>query len=58
MKSRKCFLKYSPLPAPVTVSDFILGAKVLIHSRMMHLVEYGDAFTRNKLGSQSDTEGK
>lgn len=55
IKTRKCFLKKSPLPKNLKVSMFVLGAKVLIHSRLMALVDYADPFTRSQLSSQRET---
>jgi len=49
LKSKKLFLRRSPLPAGVAVSEFVIGGKVLLYARLMHIVDFADAFTRRKL---------
>jgi nucleoside-diphosphate kinase len=52
LKSKKMFLKKSVCPPEVSSTDFILGGKVLLYSRMLEIVDYGDLKTRDKLGFQ------
>ena len=54
-KTGKCFLRKSPMPGSHTPSDFYVGAKVSIHSRIMTIVDYADPYTRRKLGKSIDT---
>lgn len=49
LKSKKGFLKRTPLPQGVAVSEFVLGGKVLLYARLMHIVDYADSYTRRKL---------
>ena len=51
--SKKLFLKKSPCPPEVTERDFFIGGKLLLYSRELTIVDYGDAKTRNKLSKQT-----
>jgi nucleoside-diphosphate kinase len=51
LKSKKLFLKRSPVPEHVKRSDFFVGGNVLLYSRMLDIVEYGDGYTRKKLAT-------
>jgi nucleoside-diphosphate kinase len=57
LKTRKCFLKNSPIPPPTKLSDFVVGGKVVLYSRLMSLVDYGDAYTRHKLAARTHADG-
>lgn len=46
-KMNRVFLKRVEAPN-VKLSDFYLGAKVTIFSRVLHIVEYGDIATQRK----------
>lgn len=52
LKSKKMFLKKSVCPPELTKDDFVLGAKVLLYSRMLEIVDYGDLKTRDRLQHQ------
>jgi len=41
------------MPASVKPSDFYVGAKVSIMSRLLTIVDYADPYTRRKLGESS-----
>lgn len=51
LKSKKLFLKRSPAPEHVKRSDFFIGGRVLIYSRELDIVEYGDGYTRRQLAT-------
>eukprot|EP00619_Florenciella_sp_RCC1007_P015063 CAMPEP_0205907752 /NCGR_PEP_ID=MMETSP1325-20131115/2760_1 /ASSEMBLY_ACC=CAM_ASM_000708 /TAXON_ID=236786 /ORGANISM="Florenciella sp., Strain RCC1007" /LENGTH=364 /DNA_ID=CAMNT_0053273885 /DNA_START=96 /DNA_END=1190 /DNA_ORIENTATION=+ len=51
----KCFLRKGPLQADLKVEHFNVGAKVLINSRLMTLVDYADPYTRRKLSVFNDS---
>jgi nucleoside-diphosphate kinase len=55
MKFNKCFLRRSPLPLNLKSSDFFLGAKVLVYSRLMTIIDFGDPFTRRHLAPSTDS---
>lgn len=46
-KMNRVFLKRIEAPN-VKLSDFYIGAKVTIFSRVLHVVEYGDIATQRK----------
>lgn len=50
IKNHKTFLKKSACPPEVDASDFFLGGIVLLYARELTIVDYADAFTRNKFG--------
>lgn len=52
LTSKKLFLKRSPAPESVRLTDFFIGGKVLLYSRELDIVEYGDGFTRSKLAKE------
>lgn len=52
LKSKKLFLKKSPCPPEVSPDDFFIGGKVLVYSRELEIVDYGDGVTRSKLHHQ------
>jgi hypothetical protein len=52
LKSHKVFLKKSPCPPEVSASDLFIGSKILIYSRELDIVDYGDSTTRELLGTQ------
>ena len=53
VKSRKLFLKKSPCPPELSASDFYVGGRVLLYSRELDIVDYGDETTRTKLSYQA-----
>lgn len=52
LKSKKMFLKKSPCPPELSAEDFFIGAKVLIYSRELEIVDYGDGATQSRLHNQ------
>lgn len=53
LKSKKMFLKKSPCPAHITRDDFYVGGKVLLYSRELDIIDYGDSKTRDRLHHQA-----
>lgn len=53
VKSKKIFLKKSPCPAEITKDDFFIGGKVLLYSRELDIIDYGDLKTKDKLQYQA-----
>ena len=53
VKSKKLFLKKSPCPPEVSKEDFAVGRKIILFSRELEIVDYGDGATREKLQHQS-----
>lgn len=47
LKTKKMFLKRCTYP-DVALSDLYLGQIIMVYSRQLKIVEYGDLFTRNK----------
>jgi nucleoside-diphosphate kinase len=52
LKNKKIFLKKCPCPPEIASSDLFLGSKILLFSRELEIVDYGDQFTRTKLQMQ------
>jgi hypothetical protein len=52
LKNKKIFLKKCPCPPEISSSDLFLGSKILLFSRELEIVDYGDSFTRTKLQMQ------
>jgi len=52
LKSKKIFLKKSPCPDYISKEDFIIGGKVLLYSRELDIVDYGDLKTKDRLQYQ------
>jgi nucleoside-diphosphate kinase len=52
VKSKKMYLKKSPCPAELAIDDFAVGKKILLYSRELDLVDYGDLKTKQKLQHQ------
>lgn len=52
LTSKKLFLKRSPAPDSVKRTDFFIGGKVLLYSRELDIVDYGDGYTRSKLAKE------
>lgn len=52
-KMSRVFLKRIEVPG-LTLSDFFVGAKVTVHSRVLHVVEYGDVATCRKQGGERE----
>jgi len=46
-KMSRVFLKRIEVPG-LKLSDFYVGAKVTVHTRVLHVTEYGDVATANK----------
>ena len=44
-KSRRTFLKKSPLPASIGLSDLFVGNEIVLHSRALKIVRYADRAT-------------
>uniref|UniRef100_A0A7S0SZ01 DM10 domain-containing protein n=1 Tax=Chromulina nebulosa TaxID=96789 RepID=A0A7S0SZ01_9STRA len=53
VRNKKLFLKKSPLTNDISSSEFFVGGKVLLYSRELDIVDYGDLKTRDKLQYQS-----
>jgi len=53
VKSKKMFLKKSKVPPELTSADFFVGGKVVLYSRELTIVDYGDSKTRKLLEVQS-----
>ena len=53
-KTNKCFLKKCPMPSNLSRSDFFVGGKVSIHSRLMAIIDFGDPYTKRKLASMNE----
>ena len=49
IQKKKLFLKKSPCPPEVTMSDFVVGGKVFLYARELKIVDYGDGSTRSRL---------
>lgn len=47
--SKKMFLRKSACPPELTPVDFFIGGKILLYSRELTIVDYGDSKTRNEL---------
>jgi len=52
-KMSRVFLKRIEAPT-VKLSDFFVGAKVTVFSRVLHVVEYGDIATQRKQCSERE----
>lgn len=52
VKSRKMFLKKSVCPPEISREDFFVGSKILLYSRELEIVDYGDSSTKQKLHHQ------
>ena len=52
IKSKKLFLKKSPCPNEIRATDFFIGSKILLYSRELEIVEFGDGTTRSDLEYQ------
>lgn len=52
LKSNKKFLKRSACPDSVKKTDFFIGGKVLLYSRELDIVDYGDLYTKSKLAQE------
>jgi nucleoside-diphosphate kinase len=52
LKTKKMFLKKSPCPPHISKDDFYVGGKVLLYSRELDIVDYGDMKTRDRLHFQ------
>lgn len=49
VKHRKLFLKKSPCPPEISIEDFYIGSQIVLMSRDLKIVDYGDIQTKNKL---------
>ena len=52
VKSKKMFLKKSPCPSTLTIDDFYVGSKILLYSRELEIVDYGDSKTKERFQHQ------
>jgi nucleoside-diphosphate kinase len=52
VKSKKVFLKKSPCPESLTKEEFYVGGRILLYSRELDIVDYGDGKTRDRLSQQ------
>lgn len=52
LKSKKIYLKKTACPPEIASSDLFIGSKILLYSRELEIVDYGDTYTRNKLQTQ------
>ena len=52
VKSKKMFLKKSSCPPEITAEDFAVGKKLLLYSRELDIIDYGDLKTKQKLAHQ------
>lgn len=48
-RTNKVFLKKCDMPSNLAVKDFVVGAKVSIHARVMKILDFADPYTRRKL---------
>lgn len=48
-RTNKVFLKKCDMPSNLAVKDFMVGAKVSIHARVMTVIDFADSYTRRKL---------
>ncbi|XP_053671100.1 nucleoside diphosphate kinase 7 [Anopheles nili] len=51
LKTRKTFLRRTKIEE-LNENDFFIGAKLLIFGKQIHIIDYGDAKTRNKKADQ------
>eukprot|EP01112_Ceratiomyxa_fruticulosa_P016071 TRINITY_DN4822_c0_g1_i1.p1 TRINITY_DN4822_c0_g1~~TRINITY_DN4822_c0_g1_i1.p1 ORF type:complete len:384 (+),score=73.44 TRINITY_DN4822_c0_g1_i1:83-1153(+) len=52
-KNKRIFLKKTPYPE-IQVKDLFLGTKLNVYARQYKIVEFGDEYTRNKLGKKQE----
>ena len=55
VKSKKMFLKKSACPETIGREDFYIGSKILLYSRELEIIDYGDLKTKEKLSYQVQT---
>jgi len=55
LRTKKLFLKKSPAGSTLTKSDFFLGGKLLVYSRELDIMEYGDGKTRDALARENES---
>lgn len=53
IKQRRIFLRRSPIEN-IKMQDLYLGSTISVMSRQLSLVEYGDDYTRRKVGAQKE----
>lgn len=51
LKHRRHFLKKSPGPTSLQLRDLYVGSQIVIHSRVLKIVECSDEYTREAIGS-------
>ena len=49
-KTRKLFLRRTPFPS-IAFSDLFIGSKLMVYSRQMEIVAFGDPHTARRFGS-------
>lgn len=52
IKNKKIFLKKCQLPPEIKLNDLFITSKILLYSRELEIIDYGDDNTRNKLQIQ------
>jgi nucleoside-diphosphate kinase len=52
LKSKKMFLKKSPCPKEMLKEEFVIGGRILLYSRELDIIDYGDLKTRDRLQYQ------
>lgn len=52
LKSRKVFLKKSVCPDTLSKDDFYVGSKILLYSRELEIVDFGDLKTKDRFQHQ------
>ena len=55
VKSRRTFLKKSPCPPHISLSDLYLGNEIVLHARQLKVAAYGDARTEAALSASQAT---
>lgn len=53
LKSKKTFLKKSPCPPELSATEFFIGAKILLYSRELEIIDFGDKKTMETLQYQT-----
>jgi len=51
-KSKRLFLKRSKVPATILPQEFFVGSRMVLYSRNLNLVEYGDTKTRQVMSQK------
>jgi nucleoside-diphosphate kinase len=51
LKTRKLFLRRTPFPSISSLSEFFIGAKIMVYSRQMEIVGFGDPHTERRFST-------